>query len=113
VARGSESLAQLSPSHHRPNATLPLPDQGPELDRTSTLPLASSLSAEIARWFENTRRLVDQLAETAQRQEQLEALVAALERDNEQLRRELEALRTERANVAEILRALADDLNPT
>jgi septal ring factor EnvC (AmiA/AmiB activator) len=75
--------------------------------------LASNLSAEIARWFENTRRLVDRLAETAQRQEQFEALVAALERDNEQLRRELEALRTEQANVAEILRALADDLNPT
>jgi type II secretory pathway component PulJ len=75
--------------------------------------LASSLSAEIARWFENTQRLVDRLAETAQRQEQLEALVAALERDNEQLRRELEAFRTEQANVAEILRALADDLSPT
>jgi FtsZ-binding cell division protein ZapB len=56
---------------------------------------------------------VDRVAETAERQEQLEALVAALERDNEQLRSELEALRTERANVAEILRALADDLNPT
>jgi len=75
--------------------------------------LASSLSAEIARWFENTQRLVDRLAETSQRQEQLEALVAALERDNEQLRRELEELRTEQASVAEILRALADDLHPT
>jgi len=71
--------------------------------------LDSSLSAEIARWFENTQRLVDRLAETAQRQEQ----VAALERDNEQLRRELEELRAERASVAEILRALADDLHPT
>jgi type II secretory pathway component PulJ len=75
--------------------------------------LASSLSAEIARWFENTQRLVDTLAETANRQEQLEALVAALEQDNEQLRRELDKLRTERASVAEILRALADDLHPT
>ena len=75
--------------------------------------MASSLSAEIARWFENTQRLVDRLAETSQRQEQLEALVAALERDNEQLRRELEELRTEQASVAEILRALADDLHPT
>ena len=56
---------------------------------------------------------MDRLAETARRQEQLEALVAALERDNEQLRRELEELRTERASVAEILRALADDLHPT
>jgi len=103
----------LSPSHRRRKATLPLPDQGREPDRASTLPLASSLSAEIARWFENAQRLVDSLAETAQRQEQLEALVAALERDNEQLRRELEELRTERASVAEILRALADDLHPT
>ena len=75
--------------------------------------MASSLSAEIAQWFENTQRLVDRLAETARRQEQLEALVAALERDNEQLRRELEELRTERASVAEVLRALADDLHPT
>jgi type II secretory pathway component PulJ len=75
--------------------------------------VASSLSAEIARWFENTQRLVDRLAETANRQEQLEALVAALEQDNEQLRRELDELRTERASVAEILRALADDLHPT
>jgi chromosome segregation ATPase len=75
--------------------------------------LASNLSAEIARWFENTQRLVDTLAETANRQEQLEALVAALEQDNEQLRRELDELRTERASVAEILRALADDLHPT
>jgi type II secretory pathway component PulJ len=75
--------------------------------------LASSLSAEIARWFENTQRLVDRVAETAHRQAQLNALVAALERDNEQLRQELEELRAERANVAEILRALADDLHPT
>jgi len=75
--------------------------------------LDSSLGAEIARWFENTQRLVDRLEETAQRQEQLNALVGALERDNEQLRRELEELRAERASVAEILRALADDLHPT
>jgi type II secretory pathway component PulJ len=75
--------------------------------------LDSSLGAEIARWFENTQRLVDRLAETAQRQAQLNALVAALERDNEQLRQELEELRAERASVAEILRALADDLHPT
>jgi type II secretory pathway component PulJ len=75
--------------------------------------LDSSLSAEIARCFENTQRLVDRLAETAQRQAQLNALVAALERDNEQLRQELEELRAERASVAEILRALADDLHPT
>jgi septal ring factor EnvC (AmiA/AmiB activator) len=75
--------------------------------------LASNLSAEIARWFENTQHLVDTLAETANRQEQLEALVAVLEQDNEQLRRELDELRTERASVAEILRALADDLHPT
>ena len=75
--------------------------------------LASSLGAEIARWFENTQRLAGRLAETVNRQEQLEALVAALEQDNEQLRRELDELRTERASVAEILRALADDLHPT
>jgi type II secretory pathway component PulJ len=66
----------------------------------------------MARWLEKTQRLLDSLAETAQRQEELEAMVAALARDNEQLRRELEELRTERANVAEILRALADDLHP-
>ena len=73
----------------------------------------SNLSAEIARWFENTQRLVDRFAEAAQQQDQLKALVAALERDNEQLRREVEELRTDRAGVAEVLRALADDLNPT
>jgi len=56
---------------------------------------------------------VDRLVEAAQQQEQLEALVAALERDNEQLRREVDELRIERAGVAEVLRALADDLNPT
>jgi type II secretory pathway component PulJ len=75
--------------------------------------LTSNLSAEIARWFENTQRLVDRFAEAAQQQEQLEALVATLERDNAQLRREVEELRTERAGVAEVLRVLADDLNPT
>jgi len=75
--------------------------------------LASELSAEIARWFENTQRLVERFAEAAQQQDQLKALVAALGRDNEQLRREVEELRTERAGVAEVLRALADDLNPT
>ena len=75
--------------------------------------MASNLSAEIARWFENTQRLVDRFAEAAQQQEQLEALVATLERDNAQLRREVEELRTERAGVAEVLRVLADDLNPT
>ena len=56
---------------------------------------------------------MDRFAEAAQQQEQLEALVATLERDNAQLRREVEELRTERAGVAEVLRALADDLNPT
>ena len=75
--------------------------------------MASKLSAEIARWFENTQRLVDRFAEAAQQQEQLKALVAALERDNEHLRREVEELRAERASVAAVLRALADDLNPT
>jgi len=75
--------------------------------------LASTLSEEIARWFENTQRLVERFAEAAEQQDQLKALVAALERDNEQLRREVEELRTERAGVAEVLRALADDLNPT
>lgn len=75
--------------------------------------MASTLSEEIARWFENTQRLVERFAEAAQQQDQLKALVAALERDNEQLRREVEDLRTERAGVAEVLRALADDLNPT
>ena len=75
--------------------------------------MASKLSAEIARWFENTQRLVDRFAEAAQQQDQLKALVAALGRDNEQLRREVEELRTEQAGVAEVLRALADDLNPT
>jgi type II secretory pathway component PulJ len=75
--------------------------------------LASNLGAEIARWFESTQRLVDRLAEAAQQQEQLKALVAALERDNEQLRREVDDLRTERAGVAEVLRALVDDLDPT
>jgi type II secretory pathway component PulJ len=52
--------------------------------------LASTLSEEIARWFENTQRLVERFAEAAQQQDQLKALVAALERDNEQLRREVE-----------------------
>ncbi len=75
--------------------------------------MASNLSAEIARWFENTQRLVERFAEAAQQQDQLKALVAALGRDNEQLRREVEELRTEQAGVAEVLRALADDLNPT
>ena len=75
--------------------------------------MASTLSEEIARWFENTQRLVERFAEAAEQQDQLKALVAALERDNEQLRREVEDLRTERAGVAEVLRALADDLNPT
>ena len=74
--------------------------------------MASNLSAEIARWFENTRRLADRLAEAAQQQDQLKALVAALERDNEQLRREVEELRTDQAGVAAVLRALADDLSP-
>ncbi len=82
--------------------------------------MASNIGAEIARWFENTKHLVERLAETAQRQEQLELKDAALERDNEQLRGELDTLRNEihllrieRASVAEILRALADDLNAT
>ena len=57
--------------------------------------------------------IFERFAEAAQQQDQLKALVAALERDNEQLRREVEELRTERAGVAEVLRALADDLNPT
>jgi type II secretory pathway component PulJ len=75
--------------------------------------LSSSLRAEMAQWFENAQRLVNRLAETVQGHEQLTAVVAALERDNEHLRREIAELRAERASVADILRALADDLHPT
>ena len=82
--------------------------------------MVSNISAEIARWFENTKHLVDRLAESAQRQEQLEVKDATLERDNEQLRGELDELRNEiqllrieRASVAEILRSIADDLSTT
>ena len=89
-----------------------MPDEDREQDRAS-LPVVSNLRGDIARWFEDTRRLVDKLAETAQHQEQLEAVVAALERDNEQLRRAIDELRAERASVAEILRALVDDLRTT
>jgi cell division protein FtsB len=60
----------------------------------------------------------DQLAASAEHHDQLEAQVAALERDNEQVRRtldelrsEIQLLRTERATIAEILRALAEDLS--
>jgi len=82
--------------------------------------LAPDVGAELTRWLENTKRLLDQLAATAERQDQLEAQVAALERDNEQLRRmldelanEIRLLRTERASIAEILGALAADLSAT
>jgi cell division protein FtsB len=80
--------------------------------------LASNVDAELARRLENTKRLVDQLEGTAEHQDQLEAQIAALERDNEQLRRTLDELRSEiqllraaRASIAEILRALAEDLS--
>ncbi len=82
--------------------------------------MAPDVGAELTRWLENTKRLLDQLAATAERQDQLEAQVAALERDNEQLRRtldelasEIRLLRTERASIAEILGALAADLSAT
>ena len=102
-----------------PRYTVAAARPGPRA-RAGPVLLAPDVGAELTRWRENTKRLLDQLAATAERQDQLEAQVAALERDNEQLRRtldelasEIRLLRTERASIAEILGALAADLSAT
>jgi len=87
---------------------------GDEARSRSREPLPSDLPSELVRWFQNMQRLLDRLAQTAEQQNQLQATVARLVRENEELREEMENLRKmvtrltdERAQTAQTLRALA------
>lgn len=76
--------------------------------------MPSDLSSELVRWFQNTQRVLDRLAERAEQQNELHAAVARLLLENEELREEMEDLRnvvirltTQRAETAQTLRDLA------
>ena len=76
--------------------------------------MPSDLPSELARWFQNTQRLLDRFAETAEQQKQLHAMVANLVCENEELREEINNLRNmvtrltgQRAEMAQALRGLA------
>ena len=76
--------------------------------------MPSDLPSELSRWFQNMQRMLDRLAQAAEQQNQLQATVARLVRENEELREEMETLRNmvarltgQRAETARSLRALA------
>lgn len=76
--------------------------------------MPSDLPSELARWFENTQRLLDRLAQTSEQQKQLHETVERLVRKNEELREEINNLRnivthltSQRAETAQALRGLA------
>ncbi len=76
--------------------------------------MPSDLSSELVRWFQNTQRVLDRLAEREEQQNELHAAVARLLLENEELREEMEDLRNmvirltnQRAETAQTLRDLA------
>ena len=76
--------------------------------------MPSDLPSELVRWFENTQRLLDRLAQTSEQQKQLHETVERLVRKNEELREEINNLRnivthltSQRAETAQALRGLA------
>lgn len=76
--------------------------------------MPSDLPSELSRWFQNMQRMLDRLAQAAEQQSQLQAMVGTLLRENEELREELANLRTmvarladQRAETAQALRGLA------
>ena len=90
------------PSHVRPQA-----------GRSREL-LPSDLPSELLRWFTNMQRTLDRLAQTAEQQDKLQAMVARLIRENGELREEMDNLRNmvtrlsdQRAETAQALRDLA------
>ncbi len=75
--------------------------------------MPSDLPSELTRWFQNMERLLDRLAQTAEQQNELHAVVARLVRENEELRAETHNLQnmvtrltSQRAETTEALRGL-------
>jgi regulator of replication initiation timing len=67
--------------------------------------LPSDLPSELIRWFQNVQRMLDRLAQAAERQNQLDAMVERLVRENGELREEMDNLRRgERRSDAAIKR---------
>ena len=48
--------------------------------------MPSDLPSELIRWFQNVQRMLDRLAQAAERQNQLDAMVERLVRENGELR---------------------------
>ena len=76
--------------------------------------MPSDLPSELIRWFQNMQRMLDRLAQTAEQQNELHAMVARLVRENGELRAEMDNLRNmvtrltgQRAETAQALRGLA------
>ena len=55
--------------------------------------MPSDLPSELIRWFQNVQRMLDRLAQAAERQNQLDAMVERLVRENGELREEMDNLR--------------------
>ena len=76
--------------------------------------MPSDLPSELIRWFQNVQRMLDRLAQAAERQNQLDAMVERLVRENGELREEMDNLRNmvtrlteQRAETARALGSMA------
>lgn len=76
--------------------------------------MLSDLPSELIRWFQNVQRMLDRLAQAAERQNQLDAMDERLVRENGELREEMDDLRNmvtrlteQRAETARALEGLA------
>lgn len=76
--------------------------------------MPSDVPSEFTRWFQNMQRMLDRLAQMAERQNDLQAMIASLVRENGELREEVESLRymvtrltDQRAETVQALRGLA------
>lgn len=76
--------------------------------------MPSDLPSELIRWFQNMQRMLDRLAQAAERQNQLDAMVERLVRENGELREAMDNLRNtvirlteQRAKTAQALGSLA------
>jgi cell division protein FtsB len=65
-------------------------------------------TAELLTWVREGERLFGEVVGALQQHVPLQTRVAALERENEALRAELETLRSERLEAAETLKAIAE-----
>jgi hypothetical protein len=70
--------------------------------------MATDPAPHVLRWVQEGERLFGQVLHTLHRFREVEARADALEKENQQLRDEVQALRGERLEAAEALKAFAE-----